>query len=89
MDAWDTKCLRGSAGAIFSFKVTKPFQWADLYSHLEDRKENSMIYLADNNYKRYPEDKIVTYDNVETGDHVYIVIGGETHGISQEAIQYV
>jgi NOL1/NOP2/fmu family ribosome biogenesis protein len=68
-------------------KVTKPMAWEQLSSYLEDRSQNNSFYLADNNLQKYSQDKVITYDQAKASDHVYVVIGGESQGISPEAIQ--
>lgn len=89
MDAWDTKCLRGSAGSVFNTPITKSVDWTELYQLLSEYKDSTIVYIADNNTSKYKAEDIVSYENVQIAENVFVIIGGETHGISQEALRYL
>lgn len=94
-DPWESKALRGGAGAQFHVPIRGPLEWSSVHSILP--ADNCFIYLAENNkdnaLAHIPDaerqsELIVPYCNVSyVGKHCVVVIGGETHGISTEAYQ--
>lgn len=91
-DPWDSKALRGGAGAQFRVPVVGPIEWSSVKSFLPN--ENCFIYLAENNKTNamahqkedYQPDLIVPYTDISYVDkNCVIIIGGETHGLSSDA----
>lgn len=52
---------------------------------LEEYRNNSIVYLADNNTQNYARQSAISYENMQVSDNVFVIIGGENHGISQDA----
>lgn len=52
----------------------------------------STVLIADNNVSKYPISKVVEYDKIPDSliqdKQIYLVLGGETHGISEEALSF-
>lgn len=77
---WEAKCLRGGAGGHFRVPVFGPLLWDEILTdHLD---KNGEMYVADNSNLGIPFNEIHYKSNdIEKT----IIIGGETHGISEEA----
>lgn len=88
-DPWDSKCLRGGCGAQFRVNIKDDVKWEDL-----DKEEffpfESQIFLAESNINHGELFKQVDYSECEySKDHNVVVIGGETHGLSDDAYRLV
>ena len=82
---WDLKCLRGGAGAHFRVPIYGPIETYQLPEHV---RAGSIFVVADN---KKPTDerngfRWKHYDRIDYGsaDHVVLVIGGETYGVSDD-----
>ncbi|KFB41329.1 AGAP003655-PA-like protein [Anopheles sinensis] len=82
---WDLKCLRGGAGAHFRVPIYGP---KELYQLPEHTRAGSMFVIADNKRKNDEREGFLWrhYDRIDYGsaDHVVLVIGGETYGVSDD-----
>uniref|UniRef100_A0AAG5CQI8 tRNA/rRNA methyltransferase SpoU type domain-containing protein n=1 Tax=Anopheles atroparvus TaxID=41427 RepID=A0AAG5CQI8_ANOAO len=82
---WDLKCLRGGAGAHFRIPIHGPME---LYQLPEHTRTGSMFVLADNKRTNDEREGFLWrhYDRIDYGsaDHVVLVIGGETYGVSDD-----
>lgn len=90
-DPWDVKAIRGSSGSIFYMPTDYSMTWEQIQN--ENRlDDNSVVLIADNDIEKYRKSDVIAYDKIPldllTGKKVYVVIGGETHGISDEARQF-
>lgn len=87
-DPWDVKAIRGSSGAIFQMSTDYSLTW-DQIDRTCDNVE-SIVLIADNDISKYPVSKVVEYDKIPDAfiknKNIYLVLGGETHGISDDAI---
>lgn len=85
-DPWDEKCLRGGSGGQFHIPIEYPVRWEDL-----PVVNMSQVFLADNKAGHHSL-KMRTIDEELIGSggqakNLFIVIGGETHGISEDAYE--
>uniref|UniRef100_A0A182NMM4 Uncharacterized protein n=1 Tax=Anopheles dirus TaxID=7168 RepID=A0A182NMM4_9DIPT len=82
---WDLKCLRGGAGAHFRVPIYGPIEPYQLPEHT---RSGSIFVIADN--KKAADERNGfqwrQYDRIDYGsaDHVVLVIGGETYGVSDD-----
>lgn len=86
-DPWESKCLRGGSGGQFHIPIEYPVTWEELHNVI--KVERSEIFLAENESKNDLL-KVQTIDDqlVNSPDKdIVVVIGGETHGISDEAYE--
>uniref|UniRef100_A0A182P411 tRNA/rRNA methyltransferase SpoU type domain-containing protein n=1 Tax=Anopheles epiroticus TaxID=199890 RepID=A0A182P411_9DIPT len=87
---WDLKCLRGGAGAHFRVPIYGPIETYQLPEHM---RPSSIFVVADN---KKPNDerngfRWKHYDRIDyaSGDHVVLVIGGETYGVSDDIRSFI
>ncbi|XP_052891125.1 rRNA methyltransferase 3, mitochondrial [Anopheles moucheti] len=87
---WDLKCLRGGAGAHFRVPIYGPMETYQLPDHTRD---GSLFVVADN---KKPTDERngfqwKHYDQIDyaSADHVVLVIGGETYGVSDDIRSFI
>lgn len=88
-DAWDAKCLRGGSGGHFHIPISGPMSWLELTTMVHTIPHQ--VLLADNNFDKYKNDKVIEYTQLPTlssTEPIFVVIGGETHGISEDAIAF-
>lgn len=91
-DPWDSKCLRGGCGAQFRINIKDDIKWESLIN-----KENeeffpldSKIFLAESKLNQGELLERVDYSECEySKEHNVVVIGGETHGLSDDAYRLV
>lgn len=90
-DHWDTKALRGGAGAQFLVPTMGPMSWDSIYSVLP---HSYNVLVAENNAENAEKilgpshmDRFVAYTDVPLSKSCVIVIGGETEGVSAEAYE--
>lgn len=94
-DPWETKALRGGCGGQFRVPIRGPMDWSSLPSFLPDKDQYS-VFVASNKL----EEKIsavkrsfksTPYSAVPFArcNHVVLVVGGETEGVSDDAIKFM
>uniref|UniRef100_A0A1B6CM55 Uncharacterized protein n=1 Tax=Clastoptera arizonana TaxID=38151 RepID=A0A1B6CM55_9HEMI len=90
-DVWDSKVLRSASGGHFRIPLKQDLGWNDVNQHLS---ENISVYLADNRITIPDHDdltnslSLLPYYNVDfsASSSLAIVIGGETEGLSKQAV---
>jgi SpoU rRNA Methylase family len=91
VDVWDPKVLKSVGVAPFKIKLRTDVEWSNLEATLP--LSNSCILLADCGLKESTcnDDRhlipLHDYNSLyyQSYDNILLVIGGETHGISQSA----
>lgn len=89
-DPWDVKAIRGSSGAIFQMSTEYGLTWENVDEICNDPE--SIVLIADNDISKYPGSRIFAYDqipeNLIMDKRIYLVLGGETHGVSDYAMNF-
>lgn len=97
-DPWESKTLRGGAGAHFRIPIKGPIEWSSVQSFLpeffsvyiaENNEKNMRLHLMDDSTVAQPALKPYSDVVFDTDMHNVIVIGGETHGVSAEAYAFL
>ncbi|XP_062553881.1 rRNA methyltransferase 3, mitochondrial [Armigeres subalbatus] len=86
---WDPKCLRGGSGAHFRTNIVGPVTMDELGTYLPS---NPTFLVADNKSERNDETFVLSrYDRANYFDmeHMVLVIGGETHGVSSDVRRFI
>lgn len=91
-DPWDVKAIRGSSGSVFYMPVQESLTWNEVNTIIDTNQDHRdpIILIADNNIGQYAQSDVLNFDELPStmiqNRPIFIVIGGETHGISDEAI---
>ncbi|KAI8118544.1 putative RNA methyltransferase-like protein 1 [Lucilia cuprina] len=92
-DPWESKALRGGCGGHFRVPIRDDVDWQDVPLMIPPEvADNCCIFVAENNLEKL-ENKtasVVEYSEVEkTGSHNVVIIGGESHGVSEDAYRFL
>lgn len=83
--------IRGSSGSIFHMPTDYSLTWEQIEQE-NIPWENSVVLIADNDISQYNKSDVIAYDEIPfdliAGKQVFLVIGGETHGVSDEARKF-
>ncbi|XP_055845875.1 rRNA methyltransferase 3, mitochondrial [Episyrphus balteatus] len=94
-DPWETKALRGGCGAQFRIQIKDDIEWNTILNHLPDEfktfaAESSLDKVKNYKFSNPKKELIKPYFEVDgVSPHYVIIIGGETHGISETAYDFV
>lgn len=87
-DPWDVKAIRGSSGSVFHIPTEDSLPW-DYIEKWNAFEDDSVVLIADNDVSKYSPSDVVNYDQIPheliADKQIYLMIGGETHGIGEEA----
>lgn len=87
-DPWDVKAIRGSSGSIFHMPTEDSLTWEDI-DKMTSTDDNSIVLIADNDVSKYLPSSVLQYDQLThdllAGRNIFLLVGGETHGIGDEA----
>lgn len=87
-DQWETKAIRGSSGSVFFMPTENSLTWQEIDRSLGSG-EDTIVLIADNDTSKYYERDVIEYDKIPedliAGRNIVLIIGGETHGIGQDA----
>lgn len=90
-DPWDVKAIRGSSGSIFHMPTEDSLSWQQIDEGVST-SDDSIVLIVDNDISKYLPSTIVQYDQMTDdligGRDIFLLLGGETHGIGDEAINF-
>lgn len=87
-DPWESKTLRGGCGGHFRVPIRDDVEWQEVPLMIPPEvADNCFIFVAENNLEKLQnKTAVLDYTEVEkTGSHNVVIIGGESHGVSQDA----
>lgn len=92
-DPWEPKALRGGCGSQFRVPIHGPIEWSSLHSFLPANNAYS-VFVATNHQKiqsRRKEFHSKPYTDIqyENCNHTVVIVGGETEGISDSALEFM
>lgn len=99
VNIWDTKVLRSGCGGHFKLRIKNRLDWKNIHDQLIS---NSSIFIADNKILVQSAVDPITQEssttlpvlpyygvNFSKLDHIVLILGGETEGISEECYKFV
>lgn len=90
-DPWETKAIRGSSGSVFHMATEDSLTWQEIEQKIS-KSEDTIVLIADNDVSKYLPSRVVQYDQIPKelieGKEIYLLLGGETHGIGDDAINF-
>lgn len=88
-DPWESKALRGGCGGQFRLPIHDDVTWEQLPLHIPpEMADDCHVFIAENNPERPANLARTSVDYAEvdqTGAHNILIIGGESHGVSDDA----
>ncbi|XP_013116187.2 rRNA methyltransferase 3, mitochondrial [Stomoxys calcitrans] len=92
-DPWESKALRGGCGGHFRVPIRDNIDWQELSMLIPPEvAHDCCVFIAESNIDRLKskESNITEYCSIEkTGSHNLVIIGGETHGVSEAAYRFL
>uniref|UniRef100_A0ABK9NBV4 RNA 2-O ribose methyltransferase substrate binding domain-containing protein n=2 Tax=Glossina morsitans morsitans TaxID=37546 RepID=A0ABK9NBV4_GLOMM len=91
-DPWESKSLRGGCGGHFRIQIHDDVHWEEVPLVIPaELADNCWVFIAENNISKSAGlTNVLDYTNIEqTGSHSVVIIGGESHGVSTEAYQFM
>uniref|UniRef100_A0A1B0C0A9 RNA 2-O ribose methyltransferase substrate binding domain-containing protein n=1 Tax=Glossina palpalis gambiensis TaxID=67801 RepID=A0A1B0C0A9_9MUSC len=90
-DPWESKSLRGGCGGHFRIPIHDDVNWNEVPLVIPtEAADNCWVFIAENNISKSEGlTSVLDYTNLETGSHSVVIVGGESHGVSKEAYQFM
>ncbi|KAK2712204.1 rRNA methyltransferase 3, mitochondrial-like isoform X2 [Artemia franciscana] len=87
VDIWNSKTLRAGSGGHFKIPLLSSLQWHDIENLIP---ADSKVYVAISNVNNLPVGiPVVSYHETTNEPRSTIIMGGETEGVSDEALEFV
>ncbi|XP_034480895.1 rRNA methyltransferase 3, mitochondrial [Drosophila innubila] len=92
-DPWESKALRGGCGGQFRLPIHDDVKWEQLALHIPPETANDChVFIAENNLEKLENLNGIAIDYADlekTGAHNILIIGGESHGVSDDAYKFM
>ncbi|ALC44766.1 CG14100 [Drosophila busckii] len=92
-DPWESKALRGGCGGQFRVPIQENVNWKDVAMHIPpETAEDCHIFIAENKADKLSDESFSSINYAElkqTGAHNILIIGGESHGVSDDAYNFM
>lgn len=88
-DPWESKALRGGCGGQFRVPIRDDVTWEELAVHIPpEAAEDCHVFIAESNVEKLRNQKnsAIEFTHLhQIGAHNILIIGGESHGVSDDA----
>ncbi|KAH8371331.1 hypothetical protein KR093_006989 [Drosophila rubida] len=92
-DPWESKALRGGCGGQFRLPIHDDVKWEQLALHIPaDKADDCHVFIAENNLEKLKNQSSAAIDYADlknVGAHNVLIIGGESHGVSNDAYKFM
>ncbi|XP_034105677.1 rRNA methyltransferase 3, mitochondrial [Drosophila albomicans] len=92
-DPWESKALRGGCGGQFRLPIHDDVKWEQLALHIPpETADDCHVFIAENNLEKLKEQNGVAIEYADLqniGAHNILIIGGESHGVSEDAYKFM
>ncbi|KAH8261351.1 hypothetical protein KR044_007660 [Drosophila immigrans] len=92
-DPWESKALRGGCGGQFRLPIHDDVKWEQLALHIPpETADDCHVFIAENNLEKlkHQSDAAINYADMQSiGAHNILIIGGESHGVSEDAYKFM
>ncbi|XP_017107774.2 rRNA methyltransferase 3, mitochondrial [Drosophila bipectinata] len=89
-DPWESKALRGGCGGQFRIPILDDVTWEELANIVPPEVSNDCrVFIAENNLEKRESHETIDYADIsDVGAQNFLIIGGESHGVSEAAYRF-
>jgi 16S rRNA (guanosine(1370)-2'-O)-methyltransferase len=77
---------------VFFIPTEDAMSWRDV-DNILNYNDDTIVLVADNDTSKYDPSRVIEYDKIPAeiiaGKEIIVVIGGETHGVGEEARNFL
>nr|XP_016931048.2 rRNA methyltransferase 3, mitochondrial [Drosophila suzukii] len=90
-DPWESKALRGGCGGQFRVPIRDDVPWEEVPLTIPpEAADNCHVFVAESNQQKRENNQTIDYAQIkDIGAHNMLIIGGESHGVSEDAYSFL